>query len=485
MKIGRNEPCPCGSGKKYKQCCLSKEAAPSQALYYRRLSEAYDRLVDHLLAYAARTFGEEAVHVAMDEFLLWPDPEDDISEEMLDRTEPLFWPWYVFNWKYNPIDTEVQLAVPPDRTVAELYARERAGKLNSLEERLIESINRKPYSFWEVLSVVKGIGMTVRDIFKGTRIEVQERRGSEYVQPGDVLFGRAVSVDGVGMLIGLGPTPIPPGHKTEIIRLRKRLKRGQTAITDDTLHDWDTEIRELYFNIDHALHAMPQIRNTDGHVLEVHRLIYDVTSTDEAFEKLCDLCVTMTPEKLCADAERDDADRMIRVEIPWDRRGHEKIAGMHNTVLGRIVLNGHRLTAEVNSAERAATLRQEIDVRLGDSGRFKIEEIQDLDSMLSKREAGASEGTTSKEHEELMRHPEVREQLAQMMGKHWESWVDQELPALGGKSPRDAVKNPDGRESVEALLKDFERRRGQDPFTAEVNRKGIKRVREILGLNHR
>lgn len=25
MKIGRNDPCPCGSGKKYKQCCLKKE----------------------------------------------------------------------------------------------------------------------------------------------------------------------------------------------------------------------------------------------------------------------------------------------------------------------------------------------------------------------------------------------------------------------------------------------------------------------------
>ena len=22
MKIGRNEPCPCGSGKKYKKCCI-------------------------------------------------------------------------------------------------------------------------------------------------------------------------------------------------------------------------------------------------------------------------------------------------------------------------------------------------------------------------------------------------------------------------------------------------------------------------------
>ncbi len=24
-KVGRNEPCPCGSGKKYKHCCLNKE----------------------------------------------------------------------------------------------------------------------------------------------------------------------------------------------------------------------------------------------------------------------------------------------------------------------------------------------------------------------------------------------------------------------------------------------------------------------------
>ena len=24
-KVGRNEPCPCGSGKKYKYCCLEKD----------------------------------------------------------------------------------------------------------------------------------------------------------------------------------------------------------------------------------------------------------------------------------------------------------------------------------------------------------------------------------------------------------------------------------------------------------------------------
>src|SRR5438309_1261907 len=26
-QVGRNQPCPCGSGKKYKRCCLARDAA--------------------------------------------------------------------------------------------------------------------------------------------------------------------------------------------------------------------------------------------------------------------------------------------------------------------------------------------------------------------------------------------------------------------------------------------------------------------------
>src|SRR6266704_852102 len=39
MNAGRNDPCPCGSGKKYKKCCLGKdrEALESQA---RAVTEA-------------------------------------------------------------------------------------------------------------------------------------------------------------------------------------------------------------------------------------------------------------------------------------------------------------------------------------------------------------------------------------------------------------------------------------------------------------
>ena len=35
-KPGRNDPCPCGSGKKYKNCCLAKDEAAER----ERLAEA-------------------------------------------------------------------------------------------------------------------------------------------------------------------------------------------------------------------------------------------------------------------------------------------------------------------------------------------------------------------------------------------------------------------------------------------------------------
>lgn len=35
MKVGRNDPCPCGSKKKYKQCCLAKASKPKGALQTR------------------------------------------------------------------------------------------------------------------------------------------------------------------------------------------------------------------------------------------------------------------------------------------------------------------------------------------------------------------------------------------------------------------------------------------------------------------
>ncbi|MDA8179663.1 MAG: SEC-C metal-binding domain-containing protein [Desulfobacteria bacterium] len=39
MKIGRNDPCPCGSGRKYKNCCLEDQGSglPDEGPVARRL----------------------------------------------------------------------------------------------------------------------------------------------------------------------------------------------------------------------------------------------------------------------------------------------------------------------------------------------------------------------------------------------------------------------------------------------------------------
>lgn len=63
MKIGRNDPCPCGSGKKYKKCCLAKdekrEALKQQVIKISRrdfISEPYKKCLNPQCA-AENAFG--------------------------------------------------------------------------------------------------------------------------------------------------------------------------------------------------------------------------------------------------------------------------------------------------------------------------------------------------------------------------------------------------------------------------------------------
>jgi uncharacterized protein YecA (UPF0149 family) len=39
MIAGRNDPCPCGSGKKYKKCCLEKDQKERQQAYKAMIEE--------------------------------------------------------------------------------------------------------------------------------------------------------------------------------------------------------------------------------------------------------------------------------------------------------------------------------------------------------------------------------------------------------------------------------------------------------------
>jgi Protein of unknown function (DUF2384) len=47
--------------------------------------------------------------------------------------------------------------------------------------------------------------------------------------------------------------------------------------------------------------------------------------------------------------------------------------------------------------------------------------------------------------------------MREVLQKQVESWVREKVPALGGRTPLQAVKDRDGREMVEALVIEYER----------------------------
>src|ERR1700719_2352643 len=68
-KIGRNEFCPCGSGKKYKRCCLEQDEQDQR---------------EAALALAATMADQQAQD---DEFAEWSDALDDASNAVVDLIE--------------------------------------------------------------------------------------------------------------------------------------------------------------------------------------------------------------------------------------------------------------------------------------------------------------------------------------------------------------------------------------------------------------
>jgi hypothetical protein len=286
------------------------------------------------------------------------------------------------------------------------------------------------------------------------------------------------------MLIGCGTVLIPPKMKPELIRFRQWLLESDNPITSRTLYEYDLEIRELYLDIYYALMRPPELQNTDGDPLSFHTIYYEIDSPELVFDRLKVLSEISSDTELREAADLDESGQIIRVEIPWCRKGHNKNAAIDSTLLGQIAIEDRRLKVEVNSARRAEAIRREIKTRLGKHARYKTTEIQSPDAMLeTNRDWEGEKAKPGPDQDELMQIPEVREQIEKTLFAHWKNWVDAKIPALGHKTPRQAVKDPDGRESVEALLLDAKRHMDANEQMRDAGAAAIAEARRRLGLD--
>ena len=77
---------------------------------------------------------------------------------------------------------------------------------------------------------------------------------------------------------------------------------------------------------------------------------------------------------------------------------------------------------------------------------------------------GAGDGDRTLDcNKDLNNRPEVKDLLAKHLRAHYRAWPKMKLPALKGKTPLQAMKTPEGREMVEAVLLDLEQKAGSGP----------------------
>jgi len=198
---------------------------------------------------------------------------------------------------------------------------------------------------------------------------------------------------------------------------------------------------------------------------------------------LASLAEGQSPEELLDDAAFDGAGELQAVTFDWLKKGNSKISSWDNTILGNIKISGLSLVAEVNSENRAKRLRAEIEKRLGASVTHKDTVVQTVDEMLAKspKRNKIREKIDEETIDNILRDPEVRKQIQEKVQKQVEAWAYEKIPALGGRTPMQAVGDPDGREIVEALLLDWERRVDEGVYQPGI-RPDFNVVRKLLKL---
>jgi SEC-C motif-containing protein len=470
---GRNDPCPCGSERKFKHCCLPARTAEDTARL--RLRAAEGRVVPELLRFTAETWGERLMMHAWEEFWNYEDVPEDLPTTP--EFDPMFIPWLVLGFVPDPNADEAERDWPDD-AIGQTWLATTEAEVPDLDRAYIETACRSPMSVFAVEQVSLGRSVDLKDVLTGSRFRVLERGASQTLQAADLIFTRVLTIEGVSIMLGAAPFVVPPRWHTRIIDWRERLFRKRLMTRQD-LVDFDIEIRDLYFDIAGELldPTPPRLCNTDGDPIALTTLTYGLkTTVDEAFRKLAPLAQVHGEDHI--DLTRDASGCVTSASLSWVKAGNRQHKQWDNTVLGTFRLEAGCLVADVNSARRADRLKREIAKRLGQTAVLTNTTVVDPSEAIEDR---ARQGAAGERHVEaiIAPSPELQGIQEEMIREQWEAWLDTRVPALGNKTPRQAARSAPGRERLEALLAEFDREAADGPSSVTVH---LAAIRDVLAL---
>jgi hypothetical protein len=273
-KLGRNEPCPCGSGKKLKKCCGDPRAAVLYTSIDRQNAlEWLNECID--------TFAEDEWEDAADD--LWGrylDQADELPPELMQFSQAVEDMWCAF-------DYIGERGVP----LVDIFMAE--AELGDGERAFLTALRKSSMRLYEVVDAVPGVSLTLRDVIEGGQVTVNERTGSRMISRHEYVAARVVPRGpSGGPEIEAGLLHMPGLFKDSVA---EQLREHRAAFLDEHR---GASIDEFYKTMPPFFHDVwvgafldpyvPTPKTTDGEDMIPTEVQFDVSDGDAVSRALDD-----------------------------------------------------------------------------------------------------------------------------------------------------------------------------------------------------
>lgn len=223
MKLGRNDPCHCGSGRKYKKCHQREDDQRAREV------KSLNTLAEWIAHYGGaletagleRARAEEAIQAAARGWFDGEAPADPLSDAVF-RQHALF-----------------DMAIAEGQTLVATAEIDATGTEPELVQKLVEALARSWLSVHEVTEVKRGKGLRLVDRLTGRNRWVGDPALAEILEPMEVVLGRVVLYDKKPMLL--------EGWEKVFFRGRKKAIADLDALlTEDGFEADDADGRILW-----------------------------------------------------------------------------------------------------------------------------------------------------------------------------------------------------------------------------------------------
>jgi hypothetical protein len=202
-KIGRNDPCPCGSGKKYKLCCLKKRQKNTSDTRQQEAAASYlfGRIMEMVQSSPAVDFAS-ALDLYWDGKFSHQDVPDIEQEDML-----RFIDWYAFDYR---------MSTGRARMIDLLGGQ----SLSEGQQALWERWREIPISLYRVETRAATGRVTLRDLLREDEPQSEDLMAGDDIQVGDLLATRVLPA-GSGHVLLAPPIVMSSDSQEEIISLTR------------------------------------------------------------------------------------------------------------------------------------------------------------------------------------------------------------------------------------------------------------------------